>query len=173
MNSFPRWLTWVVFLALAGALGFYLYPRDATRVKRLLQELATATSFESGPPPAMALAQLQEVLKPRLGEPITLDVAELGEATWSHERLVQGFAQYAQGFSACTIRLHNVQVEFNASGTQAVAKGELSVQQIETSGIHRTEPRRFSTTLAKRDGDWFVLHAKVTESRIDQPEARP
>jgi hypothetical protein len=166
-------ILWFSLIGLGAAIGLGLLPSEESKITRNLDGLADILSFENGPPKPQAAIRYHQVFPEHLTFPITLDIAELGESSHPLTELVDGYMAYSSGLISLKIRLGDVQVSLSENDDRATAKGDCYVTMQRTTGEKRTEPRRFVATFEKRKRQWFILHAKVTESRIDQPEARP
>jgi hypothetical protein len=162
-------------LALLGGLGAVLFLRksEGDRIREDLESIASALQIEGRPPKPTWVPALQSCLAKRVADPVTLSVATLGESSYSAAALLDGVLAYTSGFAALGIRLSDIGVFVDASGRRATAKGNAHLEILEPTTERRGEPRKFSATLEKREHGWVVVHGRVEEPRIDQPEARP
>lgn len=159
--SVRRWLLCGAVAAFVAIAGFFLFPGDQTKIRRHLEDLATACSFDAGPPKASDLARMHAALRARLGDSIAVEIDDLLEPSVSRDELSEGFIAYTQGLRALSLRTEGVTITLNETSTQAVAEGTLFVGQVEPSELRRSERRSFAAVFTKKDGNWVIVRAKV------------
>jgi hypothetical protein len=156
-----RWLLYGAVAVSVAVAAFFLFPGEQTKIRRHLEELATACSFDAGPPKAPALARMHAALRARLGDTIAVEIDDLREPSLSRDELTEGFIAYTQGLRALSLRVEGVTITLNQTATQAIAEGTLLTEQVEPSDIRRSERRPFSAIFTKKDGNWVIVRAKV------------
>jgi len=169
----PGSLLWFVLFGLVVAVWFYLAPSEEAKIKTQLEELANIASYDEGAQKLPHTSRYHQLFAEHLTDPITLHIAELGELRLPISQLVEGFIRYSSEFKLLRIRLDSIQVKLDHAAHRATVTAELFVTTKNATNIQRTEPRRFTATLEHRPPRWLLDHVKVSESRIDQPEARP
>ncbi|HEY5954983.1 MAG TPA: hypothetical protein VIV60_00470 [Polyangiaceae bacterium] len=114
----------------------------------------------------------QEVAK-GVRDPVTIDVAPGGESRFSIDELVNNYLIYSEEMRSLHITLNNIGIVFDPGQRRATAKGEALLERVLVSGERKGEPRKFAVALEKSAEQWRVVHVRISEPRIDQPEARP
>lgn len=167
-----RWIILAFLLALGLSLVLSLRRTEADRARSTIESVARALEFESRAE-LVSPRRLRAALEEFVQNPITVAVEPTGESTMDRDSLIKGFLGFSAELSALTISLQDVSLNVDAKKTRATAKGETLLTLVDVQGVRRTEPRRFTVTLAREHGDWLVEQARISASRIDQPEARP
>ncbi len=167
-----HFLWWAVIL---GGLGGMLFLRksESDHIRDDLEAIADAVRFTSRPPSRAWVAALRTCLAEHLADPVSLDIAPIGEVSLSTDPLLDNILAFASNHAGLGVSLGNIGIKIDTNGRRATAKGEAHLDVLELSGERRGEPRKFAATLVKNTDAWVLVHVQITEPRIDQPEARP
>jgi hypothetical protein len=173
MSRLPKWFVSLLVLAVAS-LGIWIFMRsDADRVRDELAATARVLEFDSQPPPPNWLDRLRQAASTRIADPLALDLAPFGESRVNTEALIESYLTYTRDLNSLHISLRNVGIVLDEQHGRATAKGDAQLERVLSTGEHEGEPRKFVATLEKASLHWRVVHLRVSEPRIDQPEARP
>jgi len=163
-----------IFTAVVLTLaGLWFWPSEKAQIRHHVEDLADALAFNGNAELPGKSAQLRAQVRSLVELPLTVDIAEFGERKEPLESLIAEYFAYCNRLSALQVVLQNIQVDVASSGLAATVKAEALVRTVNDTLQQRTEPRRISVTLLKRENRWRVVHVKATEPRFDQPEARP
>jgi len=166
---------WLLSAVVLAGLGLWHYLRQSATdpIRRNLEAIARALEFEGSPPGPAWERALRSRVAQHLSNPITIYIDSLGESTYDSDSVIEYTKVFASRYDALKITLSNVGVNVDSNGMRASAKGEVYLDLLDRSKERRGEPRRFTATLERTEQGWVVVHARVSEPRIDQPEARP
>jgi hypothetical protein len=162
-----------ILVTLTVVAGAFCYPSSKRQIQRQLEDLAHTCSFEHLPLGREKESAITQALSNAVADPVTLNLAELGESALTPEELAQGFLAYSADFERLSVELNHVQIELSNNDARAVATMEVVVRTESHARKSIMEPRQAICTLEMRGNRWLVIHAKITAPRIDQPEARP
>lgn len=166
---------WPWLVVICGGVGATLLLRksDADRIRDDLRAIAIAANFDGGAPKPAWVAALRSSLAAHVADPITIEVAPFGEDTLARDPLLETIRAAASNHAGLRVSIANIGVKVDANEQRASAKGELLLDILEPSGERRNEPRRFAATFERRDRGWLIVHAQISEPRVDEPEPRP
>jgi hypothetical protein len=166
---------WLLWAAILGGIGGMLFLRksESDVIRDNLQAMADAVRFTGRPPSRAWVAALRTCLAEHVADPVTINVAPIGEVSLSTEPLLDNILSFASLHAGLAVSLDNIGVKLDADGRRAAAKGEAHLDVLELSSERRGEPRKFTATFKKGTDGWVLVHLQITEPRIDQPEARP
>jgi hypothetical protein len=165
-----RRILWFFLIGLSAAVFWYFIPRTEATITRQLEEISEEFSFTDEQRP---IDQIQRLIEKHFASTMTLELGDQGETTYVRSEVVKGYVRYCSRISQLKLDLAHLEVKLSRDRERVTVKGALLVNLRLSKNEQRTEPRRFVLTLEQHDEHWFIVHAKVTEPRIDQPEARP
>lgn len=151
----------------------FLRRSDADRIRGDVESVADALNYDGDGSDQNWRDGLTAALRQRVSSPVTIVLEPSGESTLDTDALVNAAVAYTRGLSEFTVELQDIRVKLDENGRRATAKGEAILDMVDATGSRRNEPRKFALTLERSAKEWVVVHAQVTEPRIDQPEARP
>jgi hypothetical protein len=157
-------------MGLSAAIFSHFIPRTEATITRQLEEISEEFSFNGE---QRSTDQIQRLIEKHFASTITLELGDQGETTYVRSEVVKGYVRYCSRISQLKLDLAHLVVKPSLDRERVTVKGALLVNFRLSKNEQRTEPRRFVVTLEQHDEHWFIVHAKVTEPRIDQPEARP
>jgi hypothetical protein len=167
--------SWLWMVSILGMLGVWycLRPSEADQIRRDIESLAHAAEFDANPPHADWANALKSCVISHVAAPVTIDIESIGESSYNADSILDQLSQYASMRRALHVTLSHVGVTFDTNGKRATANGQVYLEVTNGAQEQRGEPRRFALTLERRARGWVIVHARISQPRIDQPEARP
>jgi hypothetical protein len=165
-----RRILWFLPIGLAAAVLWHFIPTTEATITKQLEEISEDSSFIGKP---CSLGQIQRLVDTHFASNLALELGDQAETTYARSEIVEGYFRYCSGISQLKLDLSHLVIQPSLDRERATVTGELAVNLRFSKNEQRTEPRRFVVTLKQQGKHWFIVHAKVSASRIDQPEARP
>lgn len=162
-----------VFVALVPVTIFALNRSEADRIRNDLENLVSAMQFEDRAGSAMVSERLRAAAIERMAPQVVVALEPHGELSVPRNSLLENFVGWSAQWSALGVSLEDLSVRLDADERRAMAKGEALLVRVDAGGVRWTEPRRFALTLERQEKHWVVRQIRISEPRIDQPEARP
>jgi hypothetical protein len=155
----------VVLLALA-AVGYYLSPRDESRVSAVLEDLCARLNQTKD---ASSLASLRRFLQGALLPQISVRATELGQELQGLDEVSARAQDLVEG---APLSFALTSVEVRVSGRLARVEAELLVS-VRGGVEQRREVRHTRARLAKHEERWQIEAVEVDPIAPSEPEARP
>ncbi len=155
-----RWAA--VSLAVAAALGVWIYPTDEKRVKAAAEAIVSAANESPG--------ALSAALDAHSVPALRVSVAELSEPLEGKEALLAALGQAEQLAQKLHFRIESADV--TVEGNRARLNADLlTMLGPELPELRR--PRHSVALFEKRAGKFRLVSAEIGAEQRDQPEARP
>lgn len=163
----------VVIVAVALGAGLVFRRSESDRIRNQLQDLVDSLGFEDRTAKAKAPERLRAAAAASIGREVIVALEPHGESSLQRDSLIESFVAWSTQWSALNVRVEHLSVNLDSPALHAMAKGEAQLVRVDASGVRWTEPRKFAITMDRVGKDWLVRQIRVSQPRIDQPEARP
>lgn len=151
---------------LVAIVGYELWPRDAARIERLLEETASALNRTHD---EASLAELQTFLRAALLPTATVRAAELDRELEGIDAVTE---QARELLSGPPLKFSWSSIDVTVSGRLASVDADLVVA-VRGGAEQRQQSRRARVRLVKRDPGWQIEAVEVDAIVPSEPEARP